>query len=739
VKNPKKILTLFASLALLSIVHAETFAEGDAGNGGKTRVCTYKETGKETAELLDYWDGKITHGYEIDMGPGTYLDKIETVLARIKRFDPYRVRRLRTRINELQDNLERYMEDTPLRLTNDGETDHDPFEDSDEKRCDEVQFVYRRKSLVGNARRFEFVEKIWEMGEEDPRAVLRAGIFLHESSGENEILSKGRASRKNTMFYTYVVSTARFESFTAEDYLLLLYESRKTGGTIQIDGQDYLTGGLVLDKNTFVSGYKVTPVYAELLNLDYKGSRLHKDTTIELEGVTLELPRGTRMEQGFSKKSQFQFNHQNLGVRTATRVFEGVTSIVVYGDGSFRIFGDDLKPIFVQGHLFRPMAFYPSGAVSMIKIPRYTSERYDFQTESGEMIEIRAMREGKIVYFNEQEAFLYYQFENYQFENAEVDYKVRSMDEAFNYDPDYITGSDKLRLQVQERVYWSKDFNGDRKGPKATTNLRLEFMPMRGRDFRFNAINFNLDVDQTDDRRHKLELFKVKSYYGRFSDNPRYQWGPRFSAFEWEKDKLRNVETYQWVGAGLGLRWAPRNSNRLTVDAGVDWFPWGETRMAEHHDGSRVSQAWRDRRNALSGGVPGENYDMHKALSRRRGLESLRGELCLSYQNESGNFRCEMGTTYERYKIEDMPRDIFSPYNDIIDEISARWVTYLDLKYLFDQSVTNVLDPQSYVGLRLGIGISDLGQNLGRRVSPIIADQDPAEIYSAALGFGMEW
>ena len=87
-----KTLTLILGIVLMGTSLQMAEAKGnEVGNGGTARACENKSDGTKSLELLDYWEGKIINPRDhLDLGPGTFEQKIQNVLSRLETYDPYR-------------------------------------------------------------------------------------------------------------------------------------------------------------------------------------------------------------------------------------------------------------------------------------------------------------------------------------------------------------------------------------------------------------------------------------------------------------------------------------------------------------------------------------------------------------------------------------------------------------------------------------------------------------------------
>ncbi|MBI3016447.1 MAG: hypothetical protein HYY62_00370, partial [Deltaproteobacteria bacterium] len=313
-----KPFTLILGLILMGASLQTAQATGnEVGNGGTARVCESKVDSSKSIEPIDYWEGQIITKHHLDLGPGAFEQKIQYVLDRLAKFDPYRAERLRNKAQKIISNLEEYLTDVPLQPTPDGNAIYNPAYEDDKMKCYEVQFAIRLKKIRGDLKRFLFVRDAWNIGGGEALEIARAGMILHEINGDDAVLRENDPYRDNTRFFTFEISSDAFNQFAIQNYLQLLQDTDKISrtSTVFIKGNHYFSQDLKLDAfytNSITKGIEIPDHYAKIMNLDFEKTGdspiLASDQQLlEWGQISLTLPIGTSLT-GFNNNEPFSFS-----------------------------------------------------------------------------------------------------------------------------------------------------------------------------------------------------------------------------------------------------------------------------------------------------------------------------------------------------------------------------------------------------------------------------------------------
>ena len=794
------VLALTVSFFLLGYVLADEADDGESsvGNGGRGRVCLNKQTGEKSIELFDYWYARILDNfYQVDLGPGNYQEKVYYVLERLEKFDPLRAERLRYKADELLANLEHYMTDHPLTKPNDDDAIHTAdfgnnevlFGESDIV-CEEVTLALRVKKIRGHVPRFKFIKAGWNFKEGEDQEIVRAGILLHEIVGEDFISRDQDYNRGNTRHFNAEIGSLAFNHYTAEDYLTLLKDSEKISrfSPLFINGKQYMTKGtrtdLQLQGDNILDGEEIPDYYARFLNLDFEmvteEPKLNRDQTLQVGEILLDLPQGTVIESEPSyavvsetllkEKKPFAIRNTDLIIVTSStnsivlhargRTIENISKIslgssrILYVQGITGWNRDkfpSLTPIEIHGQKIEPYyetyGFHLNGALAEMTLSTdYPFERqgeeyktYSFKTANNETIDIRALRNNKYLYFNEEELLKYYEtgdVRDYSRQRLATPSDVRKMD------PDFTDRGIKVEIG-ETQIHLQNGKNGTTKN---LLSVNLDILTKDNRQMKFRLAGWRYDVgESSESQRMDLDIGDVVGY----SQNSGTQWGLNWKALHWELDKLRGFELLDISPIGPAVRFYPLPGEHLRVDLAANTtirsraYAYGE-------ESSRVSSEWLQHAQQVSGAT----FDGKRLGEKRldeiviegRDLRAYQLDLNLCYKSPDGSWMCQLGGSYrweDFYSLNGKhggDHDRLSPYQDSFDKYLKSWNAYVDMKYYFDQMDDPATDADNFFFLRAEIDDSPLGSNIQKLYGgPGSSNKIMEKRTAVTAGLGLEW
>ena len=197
---------LFLKLLLIGFFSTTAFAGGGVSGGGNV-IHVYTGDFKSQYILLDYYDSTKPNGYgfEIDLGPGrTYPEKINYVLNRLSKVDPYRA------------NLYKKLTDQFLEEAFFNPTQNPTATDSNDLGSGYILPVaYSVKRIViqrseeemllnNNNKKYEIASAIWNSSEFDE--TTKAGLILHEVA-YREAISRGAKNSMSIRRYVALISS----------------------------------------------------------------------------------------------------------------------------------------------------------------------------------------------------------------------------------------------------------------------------------------------------------------------------------------------------------------------------------------------------------------------------------------------------------------------------------------------------------------------------------------------------
>ncbi len=771
--NYFKTIFLIVGALCWSFANQQAFADGNngessVGNGGQARVCENKKTGEKTIELFDYWEGKILTNYNLDIGPGSFENKIHYVLDRLSQFDPYRAARLRSKADKLLSHLEEYMTDYPLYKTNDMNAIHNPNFEDDQTKCYEVTMAIRVNKLRGNLKRFMFVKEAWNLGEGEEQEIVRAGIILHEIIGEDSLLREKDFYRDNTRFFNFGVSSDRFNTYTAQDYLQLLKDSEKVSNisTILIDGKHYLSQGarqLKITGNQVIEGEVIPDFYARVLNLDFETTgekntmKLNGAQQLDIGNISLALPHETVLKISspyFSitdKTLPIILNQDTVSLtadivlQARERTLENIGGVgisprgIVYVSGKW-LPGESWNSKYVpptsielQGQSVIPYGFHLNGAVAEIKLSPETTEnrRYSFTTVRGETIELNIYHSEKNLVFNEEEML-----ESYTARTTTIDPPgvfsdpIETSFEAQEKDPEITNRF--FNIEVGAASVQGK--NGDETRAENTRVANLDLITSDHRAGNFSLLRFHLEEGDGKSCRTNFDLLRGVGYFSDFNDS-NFQYGINGAVVGIETDKLRGFEAIDAWQIGPSVRFRPFPEQHFSVDVDTTFALKGRAYVSDSST-SRVSPEWVQQAEHIEGG-PIKPIRMDEILTSGRNMTTCLVRLNLCYKSIGGHWACDAGGYYKWEQLDEAWHDKLSPYQSLLDKNLERWNAHLGMKYYFDK-INSDYDADNYFFLRADVDDSELGTNLQTLLGGPASTRNIME-RRVGLSYGLAW
>lgn len=192
-------------LSIACLLNAVSFAGGSTG-GGNVVICNDATTGKETIRLLDYYEGELLYDLVPELGKGTELEMVTTVINRLAKLDKSRAARYLKAANNFSVNT-RYV--SKVTLPDIGDHAYVPLEES----CRIAQIAVQNISPFPGSKKFTIRKDYWsKLSAQD-----RAGLMLHEIIYE-EALGMGHTNSKSSRYFNSLISSVDFASITQGEY-----------------------------------------------------------------------------------------------------------------------------------------------------------------------------------------------------------------------------------------------------------------------------------------------------------------------------------------------------------------------------------------------------------------------------------------------------------------------------------------------------------------------------------------
>ncbi len=750
----KKITVMMGLLFLIPAIDHLWANGNEVANGGTARVCEGKQDGTKALELYDYWEGKIIMpSYHVDLGAGSFDQKILHVLDRIARFDPYRAERLRKKANVIFSHLDEYLTDAKLYKTNDGNYTYNPAYEDDKIKCYEVQFAVRLKKLRGEQKRFTIVRDAWNMGDGETREVSRAGMILHEINGEDSILRENDEFRDNTRYFTFVISSDAIGRFTAEDYLKLLKDSNRisNNNTILIEGKHYFPDELKVTGNQVTHGITISDDYAKLINLDFnEGRQLMEGLTLTLENISIDIPQWTWVSVVDAYNNEDEWHRPNIELRdhfehmvihTKDRTLNNVGLLAITPQSRFKVTESSLlTDIQVQNQWVKPLWFHANGKVRQLelKAPQDTQNGYQFTTETGEVLKFDDFRWDLVLHFNAEEMLVSYDAASgYDREFGPNQHRknLRSLSDQLWKDPNM---TDRLyRLQIGATGVENR--NGDRSRNEALPTGSLEFLPADFYDSSYLGASWYREGEGRDATNRALLLQLNRLPWK--SPDEKLQFGYRGTLIRYEEDRFRDFESTDVLSAGLAFRLYPLHSSTLRFDLGAEAVVGSEAHIA-NPDAMRVSSEWRAHAAGLRGASLNEDQ-VKDVMARVRKTDAYLARLNVCYRTPDKKWECNAGGFYRMEQLNGSPDDRLSPHRGAMNRDTRRWNAYFDLKLYMDRSNSGGDafdgDPNNYFFVRAEMDDSNLGSELQDMFNPDKSMDQLDKRTSLNIGYGWEW
>ena len=764
--------TLILGILLLCISQELTWqtawANGnEVGNGGTARVCEDKQNASKSIEVYDYWEGQIITHNHLDLGPGNFEQKIQFVLDRLSKLDPYRARRLKRKAEKITSHLDDYLTDVPLYKTEDANAIYNPAYEDEKIKCYEVQFAIRLKKLRGDLKRFQILRDAWNMGVGEALEIARAGMILHEINGEDSILRERDEFRDNTRYFTFVISSDAFGQYTAETYLKLLQDSNRTSraSTLLIEGKHFLSQFLKLNGNQVVSGIQVTDPFAQMINLDFDmssqltDSPLMESQQLNLGEISLELPAGTRVgcvgyiDNPIQLNKPIVLNQNNVSLtdpnasmvfHAANRTLDHVYQVILYPDSKFYISGLDkdhsLPTIQLQGQDVHPFLFHPNGACARISLiaHRDRGKAYRFKTINGDVLEFNDFKNDKVLTFNEDEILEYYETNPYT--EGIPSGQLKTPSDALWKDPEFTDTA--FRLEVGETQIQGNE--NDHHRTASTGTVSLDLYPIERRDGRFLLGRYYHEgsgklgrysregrAQLSGDRAILLSLAQLPWK----TKDDQLHFGYEGGLIRWEDDELRGFQLLDVGSAGVAMRMYPFNNQGIRIDLDAS-TAIRSTAYISDHDPSRISSEWISHAQKVRG-HEFTQYDIKDLITGGRDMESYLVKLNVCYRSPGRTWECNAGGFYRMERLEHRENDDLSPYNSLVNRQPNRWNGYLDMKYYFESN--DEKGANNYFFVRAEVDESNLGSELQTFFDPTKSLDQIEKRSSVSTGIGWEW
>ena len=207
-----------------------------SGGGGNAVVCFDKAKNISEVNLLDYYEGirKDQSPEKKIYLPGETLDeKLKAAFRRMEKHYPYLAKKLRNRALWITSRLDSFFigKESGGKLTPlyDMDLPFVPSRNAKGEECEIVRFAVQLKKHVKGQKKFFFVKELFEHPQTS--LTIKAGIILHEVIYE-EAIKNGAFDSDFVRWFTYLLSTTRFEKMTSQEILELENSP----------GADFLTG-----------------------------------------------------------------------------------------------------------------------------------------------------------------------------------------------------------------------------------------------------------------------------------------------------------------------------------------------------------------------------------------------------------------------------------------------------------------------------------------------------------------
>lgn len=210
------VLVAFFCLSANNLNAGEVSGTRDGGGGG-ARVCTV--SGKLQVTLYDYYENSEKNGPALDLGPAnlTYIEKVNYVLDRLKKFDPVAAARYQERANKfIEESAFVDVDESEIKDTQDGAEIIEPIGQCKRR-------LWARQIIEPGAfeARYLIDKNLWSHADENQRA----GLILHEIILTDAYSFYKHTNSRSTRYYNSVISSVAMRSLTDKDYYQLLNDS----------------------------------------------------------------------------------------------------------------------------------------------------------------------------------------------------------------------------------------------------------------------------------------------------------------------------------------------------------------------------------------------------------------------------------------------------------------------------------------------------------------------------------
>lgn len=288
---------------------SDASASSKEGHGGKVVICPTAADPDQVVDILDYYEAKKL-GISIDLGPGTLSvqEKVDLVIRRIERLQPYRARSYRILFNQIMQDLEilekgfeqrgkiLLFQDEPLKDVQDSLEEFIPACGGGRIQ----QVVLQRKPRFPEERLLTIYKKLWKGLSHDQKA----GLILHELI-YNEAIQIGQTDSVRVRYFNAKVSSANFEKLNTVDG----NQIEELVGLSGFAGDKFIFRGLTLKK--------------ENIKL-YPGSQLPYQA--QIVSGSIPLPDGSMREVnegtvGFTQDGRINYYEANFNFAPSMGLF----------------------------------------------------------------------------------------------------------------------------------------------------------------------------------------------------------------------------------------------------------------------------------------------------------------------------------------------------------------------------------------------------------------------------------
>lgn len=210
----KRMSTMVFAMAFCSTIALAGAGGGasDGGNGGDAVVCRDADGSITSAELLDFYEGRVVHKKQIDLGDKSldYREKISLALDRLAKQSPNRAGKFGN-LAETFESEANYLSD--VSLVDVPDSNHIALK----RGCAIEQLVIMKEPKFAEDRRYTINKDIWDRLDNDNKA----GMVLHELF-YREALEHGHANSVGARYLNSLLCSSKFESMTQREFIDVL-------------------------------------------------------------------------------------------------------------------------------------------------------------------------------------------------------------------------------------------------------------------------------------------------------------------------------------------------------------------------------------------------------------------------------------------------------------------------------------------------------------------------------------